>query len=84
MAKTLWVDILGWLGVVLLLMAYGLVSTKKLAGDSPLYQVLNLAGSALVIVNSADRGAYPSVGVNVVWMGIALATLMAAWRKKRA
>ncbi len=83
MTKTLLVDALGWLGVVLLLLAYGLVSSRKLAGDSPLYQVLNLIGSALVIVNSADRGAYPSVGVNLAWMGIALAALIAGRRGKR-
>lgn len=83
MTKTLFIDIIGWLGVVLLLVAYGLVSSKRLDGDSTLYQVLNLVGSALVVVNSADRGAYPSVGVNVVWIVIALATLASVWRRKR-
>jgi hypothetical protein len=65
-------DVLGWAGAVLLLGAYALVSTRKLEGDSIVYQMLNLLGSALVMVNSFYYGAYPSVGVNVIWIGIAL------------
>ncbi len=65
-------DIAGWIGAALLLGAYALVSTRKLDGDSVSYQLLNLLGSALLIINSFYYGAYPSVGVNVVWIGIAV------------
>jgi hypothetical protein len=65
-------DVVGWIGAVLLLGAYALVSTRKLEGDSIPYQLLNLLGGAFLIVNSFHYGAYPSVGVNVVWIGIAL------------
>jgi hypothetical protein len=75
------IDVFGWGGVVVLLIAYGLISTKKLEGDSFVYQFLNLAGSALLIINSFYYGAYPSVSVNVVWIGIAIFTLT---RKKRS
>ena len=80
MGKNLIIDILGWSGVVTLLIAYGMVSTKKLEGDSLIYQLLNLAGSVLLIINSFYNGAYPSVGVNVAWIGIAIFALT---RKKR-
>jgi hypothetical protein len=75
MATDVWVDIAGWVGAIALLVAYGLVSSRRLAGDSLRYQSLNLLGGALLIVNSFYYGAYPSVGVNVVWIGIALFTL---------
>jgi hypothetical protein len=65
-------DIVGWIGAACLVGAYALVSTKMLEGDSMAYQLLNLLGGVLVIVNSLHYGAYPSVGVNVVWIGIAL------------
>jgi len=74
-------DILGWVGATLLLGAYVLVSSKRLEGDSLAYQLLNLAGSALLIVNSAYYGAYPSVGVNVVWIGIAVLTIARVMRR---
>jgi hypothetical protein len=66
------IDVIGWLGAAALLIAYALVSTRKLEGDTRAYQLLNLAGGAFLIVNSSYYGAYPSVGVNVVWIGIAV------------
>lgn len=60
----------------MLLIAYGLVSAKKVEGDSLGYQLMNLAGGALLILNSGYYGAYPSVGVNVVWVGVAALTLL--------
>jgi len=69
-------DIFGWIGAALLLGAYALVSTKRLEGDSVAYQGLNLLGSAMLIVNSFYYGAYPSVGVNVIWIGIALCSIV--------
>ena len=70
------VDVAGWVGVVALLLAYVLVSTKRIEGNSVAYQVLNLAGAALLIANSFYYGAYPSVGVNIVWIGIAIYILV--------
>jgi hypothetical protein len=80
MSHNLLVDLAGWGGAVLLLAAYALVSTRKIEGDAVAYQLLNLTGGALLIVNSFYYGAFPSVGVNVVWIGIAV---FAIARKKR-
>ena len=73
------VDVAGWIGVVALLVAYGLVSTKRIEGDSVVYQMLNLVGAGLLIANSFYYGAYPSVGINVIWIGIAVYAL---WRRQ--
>lgn len=83
MNNSLLIDILGWTGVASLLIAYGLVSYKKLEGDSIAYQLLNLVGSALLILNSLYFGAYPSVGVNIAWIGIAIVTLIQIRHKSR-
>jgi hypothetical protein len=75
MESSLLIDVIGWLGVAGLLVAYGLVSAKRLAGDSVIYQSLNLLGAGLLIVNSFYYGAFPSVGINVVWVAIAILSL---------
>ncbi|HVQ42957.1 MAG TPA: hypothetical protein VMS54_12140 [Vicinamibacterales bacterium] len=72
---TIAVNVLGWAGVVALLSAYWLVSTQKTAGDSRMYQGMNLLGAILVLVNSSYYGAYPSVGVNAAWIAIGVYTL---------
>lgn len=81
MGENLLIDVTGWLGVIGLLMAYGLVSTKRIEGDSVMYQSLNIVGAGLLIVNSFFYGAYPSVGINVVWIGIGTYALVRTWRK---
>jgi hypothetical protein len=66
------VDLVGWLGAGVLLLAYGLVSFKKLSVDSGYYQLLNVVGSCFLIVNTVYYRAYPSALVNLIWIIIAL------------
>lgn len=80
MGNNLLIDVTGWMGVISLLLAYVLVSMRKVEGDSIVYQLMNLVGSAFLIVNSFHYRALPSVGVNVVWVGIAAYTIA---RRKR-
>ena len=71
------VNILGWAGAGCLLIAYWLVSSTRLPGRSWTYQLLNIAGAVLLSVNSAYHGAYPSVGLNAIWIAVGLMTLRA-------
>ena len=77
------INLLGWSGVVMLLLAFALVSSKRCEGDSVVYQSLNITGALLLIINSCYFGAYPSVGVNIAWVGIALVTLINPWRNSK-
>lgn len=69
-------EIIGWLGTGLVLVAYFLVSTKKLEPTSKTYQFLNLFGAIGVGVNSLIHRALPSVGINLAWMLIAIYALI--------
>ena len=75
------VDIIGWVGALALLAAYAAVSARRLEGDSVTYQQLNLVGSVFLIVNTVYYGAYPSTFVNLVWVGIALYTMVRVKKK---
>ena len=39
------IDILGWIGALLVILAYFMVSTRRVAGDALAYQLLNIAGA---------------------------------------
>jgi hypothetical protein len=69
------IDIAGWSGAALILGAYGLISTGKLQARAALYQWMNILGAAGLIINSGWNGAWPSAGLNVVWLGIAIYAL---------
>jgi len=69
------VEIVGWAGALLILLAYGLLSSGKLDGQSRLYQWMNVLGAAGFVVNGWWHRALPSTTLNVIWMligGIAL------------
>ena len=79
---TLIIQASGWLGTILILVAYYMVSNKKLAADSRAYQILNLVGSIAVGVNVFYQQAWPAVALEVVWCLIAVFALMKIVKKR--
>lgn len=75
------IEVIGWLGAVLVLAAYGLLSAHRLSSRSAAYQVLNIGGSIGLLVNAGWNGAIPSAVVNVIWLGIGVNAL---WRNAGA
>jgi formate hydrogenlyase subunit 3/multisubunit Na+/H+ antiporter MnhD subunit len=71
----IFVEIVGWVGALLIIGAYLLVSMGRVTARTPLYQWMNFVGAVGFIVNSGWNGAYPSVFLNVVWLFIALYAL---------
>ena len=67
----LFIEIVGWIGAIEVLVAYFLISSNKVTNKSIFFQVLNLTGAAFLIINTMYMKAYPSSFVNVIWMGIA-------------
>ncbi|HEX3950858.1 MAG TPA: hypothetical protein VHW95_13455 [Steroidobacteraceae bacterium] len=74
------ISIAGWTAAALILAAYGLLSFGKIQPRSWVYQLMNIVGAAGFIVNCAYNSAWPSVALNVVWMGIAFYALRRNYR----
>lgn len=70
------IEIIGWIGAVMILLAYLLLSAGRIAAKSMLYQGLNLFGAIAFVVNSGWNGAIPSAALNVIWAAIALFALL--------
>ena len=68
-------QVIGWVGTSLIVIAYFLVSTKKVEGNSKIYQTLNLLGAIGVGVNVFVQHAWPAVALQVVWGIIAIISL---------
>jgi hypothetical protein len=80
MNNNIWFDTIGWAGAAALLVAYAMVSSQKLEGNSTAYQFLNIIGSLLLAANTIFYRAYPSSFVNLIWTGIAVFSI--ATRKR--
>jgi hypothetical protein len=64
------VNVVGWIGMALLISAYGLVTAGRLHGPGLQFQLMNLFGGFFLMVNSAYYGAWPSAALNLVWVVI--------------
>jgi hypothetical protein len=63
-------EIIGWTGALLFIVAYFLLSIRKLRADRLPYQLLNILGGICLVINSFHMHDYPSVFTNLVWAGI--------------
>lgn len=77
----IWITAMGWIGSVAVIAAYALNSLQKIKSDSLLFQVLNLTGAVLLIINSVFKEAYPFTFINTVWAVIAVVAIVRMMRK---
>lgn len=74
-------DILGWIGTVLVLMAYLLLSTNKI-NNGKVYQILNLLASLFMAIGLLPKNAWFSFALQVIWGIIAIIALIKMSNKK--
>ena len=77
------VEVAGWTGASLILLAYLLITAGKLTGQSAVYQWMNVVGAAGFIVNGWWHGAIPSAVLNVIWMLIGAVALLRIVARRR-
>jgi hypothetical protein len=70
------IEALGWIASVLIVGAYFLNIRGQLASSDPRYVWANLIGGLFFVINTWYHSAYPSALVNVVWVLIALFSLL--------
>jgi hypothetical protein len=69
-------EIIGWIGSLLIVLMYGLNSYQKIKSDSLIYYLSNLIGGVCLIVYSVYKEAHPNTFINVVWVLIALPAIV--------
>jgi len=65
-------EYIGWIGFVLIIGAYLLVTIQFLSVNSNVYHIINLTGALCMVVNAKHIGAKPIFWLNVVWSLIAI------------
>jgi len=76
------VEVLGWVGSLEVLLAYGLNSYQRIRSDSALFYILNLTGGIFLIVYTVYKDALASAFINVVWVLIAAVAIVKLFRKQ--
>ncbi|HEX3677773.1 MAG TPA: hypothetical protein VHU79_10345 [Sphingomicrobium sp.] len=77
------VEIAGWGGAILILLAYLLLSAGRLSGQSLAYQAMNVIGAAGFVVNGWWHQALPSATLNILWLMIGLIASIQILKRRR-
>ncbi len=68
-------EIIGWYGVVAILVAYALVSFSVITAKGAIYQLLNLTGAIGIVVIALTKKDYHPAILNGIWAVIAVLSL---------
>ena len=67
-----WYDILGTLGVAVIVLTYILLQIERVRSDQLIYSLLNAVGASLILVSLYFDFNLPSVVVEAFWLVISL------------
>ena len=73
---------IGMGGVLIVLLAYGLLSTGRVAADSARYQWLNIIGTAGILISLLGQWNVAAFVANVAWILIGIVALVRQTRKR--
>jgi hypothetical protein len=69
-------DIIGWIGVLLILTAFILTTFSIISAKDIVYGVLNVIGAAGIITSSYVKKDFQPVILNVIWLLVAVAGII--------
>lgn len=72
----------GWIGVLLIILAYILFSQKKLKIDYLLYHLLNFLGAAGLIVSTLITESWPALALGLIFAGISIVYMIKILKTK--
>jgi hypothetical protein len=75
------IDVLGWAGAIVILVAYGLLTAGRWAASSLRYQWANALGAAALLVWAISIAAWQSALLNAVWAVVGLVGLARIWHR---
>lgn len=70
------VEIIGWIGMILVFTAYLLNTVNKVDRRSQRYHGINLIGACCIGINAFANTAYPAAALNILWAIIAVLGLL--------
>jgi len=69
-------NIIGWYGVLAILLAYILLSFKLISSQGVIYQLLNLTGALGIVVEALSKRDAQPAALNIVWAVVAAIALI--------
>lgn len=74
------IDAVGIIGVLMVVLAYFLITSRHLHGDDMRYHLLNFIGAWLIMFSLFFNWNTPSVVIETIWIGISGYGIWRCWR----
>lgn len=71
-----YISLIGWYGVLAILVAYALLSFNLIGAHGYTYQVLNLTGALGLVIEAASKKDYQPTALNIVWALVAIIAII--------
>ena len=75
-------DLMGWIGMIIVLIAYVLLSTNKIR-NGYFYQVLNLLAGICMAIGLFPKNAWFSFTLQVIWSLVAVLSIVKMYLEKK-
>ena len=75
-------DLFGWIGMILVLVAYALLSTNKVNAGK-MYQFINLIAAIFMAIGLFPKNAWFSFALQVAWAIIAIVAIIKIIKKEK-
>ena len=76
-------DIMGWIGMILVLVAYIFLSTNKIK-NGMLYQILNLLAGIFMAIGLYSKNAWFSFALQIIWSLVAIISIIKIIMRKKS
>ncbi len=75
-------DLAGWIGMILLIVGYSMISFKKVKSKSKTFHLINLFGAIGILVNAFYNKLFPVIILNIFWIIISIISLVNIFKIK--
>jgi hypothetical protein len=69
-------DVIGWVGVLLILAAFTLTTFGIINAENTTYGILNFLGALGIVISSYTKKDFQPVALNIIWLLIAAAGII--------
>lgn len=77
-------SLIGYVGVVVVLITYALLASGRLSNNDWRYPVLNIVGTLGIVVSLFEQWNLPSMVSQLVWIAISIVGIMRIAKLKKA
>ena len=78
-----WPDLMGYAGVLMVLVAYTFLQARRMDGNGVWYPLINLVGAILILVSLLYKPNMPAIVMEAAWAVVSVAGIFFAIRAKQ-